>query len=202
MPPGLYEGVAVLFVDLCSYSSYVRDTADDAVVRNVLTSFYSKARNQVLDTGGVMYQFQGDALLALYGVPEGRAGYVRDTLECAQALVDIGNATSNEWQRQIDHVQSAGGVHIGVALGDLQIVSLRPFAPAPLGAIGDSINLAARLTSIAAPSEIVVSNAFFQGLPEDSQAAFEEMEALEARNIGRIKAWKLRSSLGPSMGRA
>lgn len=192
LPPRLYEGVAVLFADLCAYSSYVRDTADDAVVRNVLTSFYSKARNQVLDTGGMIYQFQGDGVLALYGVPEGRAGYVRDALECAQALVDIGNATSNEWQRQIDHVQSAAGVHIGIALGDLQIVSLRPFVPAPLGAIADSINLAARLTSIAAPSQIVVSNAFFQRLPEESQAGFAAMEPVEARNIGRVKAWRLR----------
>jgi len=40
--------------------------------------------------------------------------------------------------------------------------------------------------------EIVASNAFFQRLPEESQAAFAEMEALEARNIGRVKAWRLR----------
>jgi class 3 adenylate cyclase len=192
MPPRLYQGVAVLFADLCSYSSYVRDTADDAVVRNVLTSFYSKSRNQVLDTGGMLYQFQGDAVIALYGVPECRRGHVEDALACAQALVDIGNSTSNEWQRQIDHVQSAAGVHIGVALGDLQIVSLRPFAYAPVGAIADSINLAARLTGAAEPSEIVVSNAFFQRLPEHRQAGFQEMEPLEARHIGRVKAWRLR----------
>ena len=192
MPPRLYEGVAVVFADICSYSSYVRDTADDTVVRNVLTSFYSKARNQVLDTGGMLYQFQGDAVIALYGVPECRRGHVQDALAGAKALVDIGNSTSNEWQRQIDHVQSAGGVHIGVALGDLQIVSLRPFSHAPVGAIADSINLAARLTAAAGPSEIVVSNAFFQRLPEDELTAFQEMEPLEARNIGRVKAWRLR----------
>jgi len=191
MSPGLYEGVAVLFADLCSFSSYMRDTADDAVIRRVLTSFYLKARNQVLDTGGVIYQFQGDAVLALYGLPDHRDGYVHDALRCAQAFIDIGNSTSNEWQRQIDHVQNAAGTHIGLALGDLQIVSLRPFAHAPIGALADSINMAARLTAAAGPNEIVVSNAFFQRLPEESQNDFQEMEPMEARNIGRIKAWRL-----------
>src|SRR5262249_29389763 len=162
-PPRMYEGVAVLFADLCSYSSYMRDTSDDAIIRRVLTSFYLKARNQVLDTGGLLYQFQGDGVLALYGIPQRHQGYLGDALECAKALVDIGNSTSIEWQRHIDHVQVAAGAHVGMALGELQIVSLRPFAPAPVGAIADSINMAARLTATAGPSEIVVSNAFFQG---------------------------------------
>ena len=191
MPPGSYTGVAVLVADLCSFSSYMRDTADDAVIRRVLTSFYLKARNQVLDTGGVIYQFQGDAVLALYGLPDRRDGYVHDALRCAQAFIDIGNSTANEWQRQIDHVQSAAGTHIGLAVGDLQIVPLRPFAHAPIGALADSINMAARLTAAAGPNEIVVSNAFFQRLPEASQNDFQEMEPMEARNIGRVKAWRL-----------
>ncbi len=60
-----------------------------------------------------------------------------------------------------------------------------------MGAIADSINTAARLSSNAAPDEIVVSNALFQKLDEESQAKFQEMEPVEARNIGRIRAWKL-----------
>ena len=44
MPPGLYKNVAVLLADLSSFSSYVRDTRDDEVVGDCLTSFYSKAR--------------------------------------------------------------------------------------------------------------------------------------------------------------
>lgn len=112
-------------------------------------------------------------------------------MECAKALIDIGNSVSNEWQRQIDHLQSAGGCHIGMALSDLQVVSLRPFSRAHMGAIADSINTAARLSSAAAPDEIVVSNSLFQRFNEESQTEFRTMEPIEARNIGRIRAWKL-----------
>jgi class 3 adenylate cyclase len=190
--PRLYKGVVVIFADLSCFSSYVRDTRDDDVVRHVLTSFYSKARYQVLNYGGMLYQFLGDGVLALFGVLDRKESYVQDALECARALVDIGNSVSNEWQRQIDHLQSAGGCHIGMAIGELNIVSLRPFSRAHMGAIADSINTAARLSSNAAPDEIVVSNALFQKLPEQAQAEFREMEPVEARNIGRIRAWKLR----------
>lgn len=191
MVPGLYKSVVVIFADLSCFSSYVRDTRDDDVVRHVLTSFYSKARYQVLSYGGMLYQFLGDGVLALFGVLDRKESYVEDALECAKALVDIGNSVSNEWQRQIDHLQSAGGCHIGMAIGELNILSLRPFSRAHMGAIADSINTAARLSSNAAPDEIVVSNALFQKLDEASQAKFQEMEPVEARNIGRIRAWKL-----------
>src|SRR5262245_14461544 len=39
LPPGLYHDVVVLMADFCSYSSYVRDTRDEAVSRRSLTSF-------------------------------------------------------------------------------------------------------------------------------------------------------------------
>jgi class 3 adenylate cyclase len=191
LPPGLYRGVAVLLADLCSFSSYVRDTREDEVVRHCLTSFYSKARYQILNNGGMFYQFVGDEVIGLFGIPDRQPGCVQHALETARTLVDIGNSVSNHWQRHIDRVQESGGMHIGMALGDLQIVSLRPFSRTHMGAIGDTINVAARLTACAGPSEIVVSNSFYYELEEAAQAGFQETEPLQARNVGRIKAWKL-----------
>ena len=146
LPPGLYNGVAVVFADLSGFSSYVRDTREDDVVRHVLTMFYTKARWQVLDAGGMLYQFLGDGVIGLFGVPEHRPSYLEDALECAASLFDIGNSVSREWQRQIDREQSARGCHIGLAMGGLHIVPLRQFSSAHLGAIADSVNMAARLS--------------------------------------------------------
>jgi len=191
LPPGLYPGVAVLLADLCSFSSYVRDTPDDRIVRESLTSFYSKARYQIINNGGMLYQFVGDEVIGLFGLPDQPGGFARDALETARALVSIGNSVSHHWQRQIDRVQAAGGVHIGLAIGDLQIVSLRPFGRTHVGAVGDCINVAARLMTAAGPSEVVASNSFLQALDETSGSKFQEIEPVEARNVGRIKAWKL-----------
>ncbi len=191
--PGLYKGIVVIFADLSCFSSYVRDTREDEVVRHVLTSFYSKSRYQITSNGGMLYQFLGDGVVAFFGILDRQPHYIQDALDCAKAMVDIGKSVSNEWQRQIDHLQSASGCHIGMAIGELNIMPLRPFTRTHMGAIADSINTAARLSSAAKQDEVVISNALYQKLSEESQLEFQEMEPVEARNIGRILAWKYHS---------
>jgi class 3 adenylate cyclase len=199
-PPGLYRGVAVLFADLSSFSSFVRDTRDDAVIRQVLSAFYSKARYQVLNCGGMLYQFLGDGVIGLFGVPDSRNGCAQDALDCAKGLIDIGNSVSLEWQRSIDQLQSSGGAHIGMALGEVNVMSLRPYGRVHMGIIAESVNLSARLTAAAEAGDIVVSNTFYRSLPEEAQSAFEEMAPVEARNIGRIRAWRLKEREGNPPG--
>ena len=190
--PGLYRDVVIVNADLTSFSSYVRDTRDDHVVRDCLTAFYSKSRYQVINAGGMLYQFIGDAVIGLFGIPEADPdnSHLRRALDCALSLVDIGDSVSAKWQRQIDRVQTGSGVHIGIAIGDLQIMSMHPFSRTHMGAIGDPINMTARLHRDTKTSEIVVSNSFYQQLDLDSQAGFDELDQFEARNVGTIRAWK------------
>jgi adenylate cyclase len=197
LPPGLYHDVVILLADLCSYSSYVRDTRDEAVSRRSLTSFASKTRYRVINDGGMLYQFAGDAVVGLFGVPERDPDYLQHAVECARGLVDIGASVATGWQRQIDQIQSAAGVRVSMAVGDLQVLSLRPLSRTHMGVIGDSINTAARLNSVAGCDEIVVSNMLYQCLPDALRAEFQELAPVDAKNIGRIHAWKL----GPQMPR-
>lgn len=190
--PGLYKNVVIVMADFCSFSSYVRDTRDDEVVRYCLTSFYSKARYEILNNGGMMYQFVGDQVIGLFGFPTQTSDYLKEALECAKNLADIGTSVSHEWQRLIDRVQNSKGVHVGMAMGDVQIVYLRPCGRTRIGAVSDSVNMAARILNYASSGEIVVSNTYYQGLDEVTQADFEELEGIDARNIGKINAWKLR----------
>ena len=133
-------------------------------MRDCLTAFYAKSRHQIINAGGMLYQFLGDAVIALFGIPDRPGDYLRHALDCATSLSEIGDSVSNEWQRQIDRVQTASGVHIGMAIGDLQVMSLRPFSRAHMGCIGDSINMAARLMNVAGADDIVVSNMLYQRL--------------------------------------
>ena len=191
LTPGNYPEVVVVFADLCSYSSYVRDTRDDGVVRQSLTAFSSKSRYRVINDGGFLYQFQGDSVIGLFGVPEAGADHVVQALECARRLIDIGASVANEWQRRIDRIQSAAGVHIAMAIGTLQMLSLRPLSRTHIGGVADAINLAARLNGMAECDEIVVSNVLYQRLPHTAQQGFRELEPIDARNIGRVRAWKM-----------
>jgi class 3 adenylate cyclase len=187
---GTYSDIAVVMADISSFSAYVRDTKDDRVTQQVLTAFYSQTRHAVHEYGGMFYQFVGDEVVGLFGFPDGKPGYPAEALDCAKALLDIGASTSEHWQRRIDNVQAKHGVHVGIAMGSLNLMPLRPFARSHIGFIGDALNIAARLMDKAQPSEIVVSNTFYHALDEDLQAEFNESQPVEAKNVGNLQSWR------------
>ncbi len=188
--PGVYPNVATVIADLCSFSSFVRDTPNEEIVRRSLLTFYSAARHAVHDAGGFLYQFAGDQVIGLFGLPDSSHGTETGAFACAKALADIGQAVTDRWQRAIDRVQGSGGVHIGITVGDITLLPLRPRDQAHFGLIGDSINMSARLMSEAKTGEIIVSNSFYRGLADSDRSGFEEMEPIEAKNVGAIRNWR------------
>jgi hypothetical protein len=123
--PGVYRNVVVVLADMCSFSSFMRDTPDAEVTRESLTTFYSMARDQIINRGGMLYQFVGDEVIGMFGIPEQDEDGPTRALAVARSLLSVGASVSHHWQRHIDRVQPSGGLHIGMALGDVQIVSLR-----------------------------------------------------------------------------
>ena len=189
LPPASYPAVVVIFADLSGFSGYVRETPRARTIQDCLGAFCAKARYQIINEGGMLYQFLGDGVIGLFGIPADSTDYVDRSFDCARSLLMLGDAISNEWQRQLDRIQPVRGSHIGMALGDLQILSLRPFSRTHTGVIGDAINMAARLSGHAQPGQIVVSNIVYQRLGPSSQSLLRETEPIEAKNVGRIKAW-------------
>lgn len=47
-----------------------------------------------------------------------------------------------------------------------------------------------RLMSVAGPSEIVSGNTLYHRFPDTVQACFAELDPVDAKNMGRVKAWK------------
>lgn len=202
LEPGSHSSAVVVFADLCGFSGYVRDTPRGRTIQTALSAFCSKARYQVINDGGMLYQFLGDAVIGIFGVPDRNSDYVARAFGCARALLDIANAVSHDWQRQIDRLQPVRGAHVGMAIGELQFLPLRPFSRTHFGVIGDAINMAARLSSAAQSGEIVVSNSLRMQLPLGVQRLLQESEPIEAKNVGRIKAWKFTESKARKLGGA
>jgi class 3 adenylate cyclase len=191
LAPRVYEQTVVLMCDMCSFSSFVRDTRNSQLIRRKLTEFYSLARHAVHNAGGVIYQFVGDEVVALFGLHEPPQVAAEKALACAQGLFGIGHAVADAWQRALDRVQPSRGVHIGIAVGDLNLLPLRPFSRTHIGFIGDAINMAARLRAEAKADEAVLSNGFYRLLGDGRHAGLVELEPVEAENVGRIGAWKM-----------
>lgn len=190
LQPKMYDEAIVVMADMCSFSSYVRDTRDPAVIHRRLTEYYSLARYAVLNEGGMLYQFVGDEVVGVFGLYGSAAAATEQALRCARTLCEAGNAVSTAWQRTLDRVQPSRGVHIGVGMGPLGLLAWRPFSRTHVGFIGEPLNLAARLMGEAKSGEIMATNTFYAALEGERRALFEEVGAIEAKNVGRIQGWR------------
>ena len=190
LQPRIYDGAIVVMADMCSFSSYVRDTRDPAMIHRRLTEYYSLARYAVLNEGGMLYQFVGDEVVGVFGLYGSAAAATEQALRCVRTLCEAGNAVSTAWQRTLDREQPSRGVHIGVGMGPLGLLPWRPFSRTHVGFIGEPLNLAARLMGEAKSGEIFATNTFYEALVGDRRALFEEVGVIEAKNVGRIRGWR------------
>jgi class 3 adenylate cyclase len=190
LEPRTYREVVIVMADLCAFTSYVRDTREPTVIRRRLTEYYSLARHAVLNAGGMLYQFVGDEVVGVFGLHRPAATAVVQALACVRSLFAAGTSVSRRWQRAIDRLQPSKGVHIGLAMGDLDLMPFRPFSRTHLGFMGEALNLATRLMSEATADQAVATNTFYMAIDDTWRRAFEAIEPIEAKNVGRIQGWR------------
>lgn len=191
LAPNIYGDLVIVLADMCSFSSYVRDTEDQGLVREMMTVFYSQARQAVIDCNGMMDKFVGDEVIGIFGFPTPYSGDADDALRCARRLIDIGTSVEKHWQARIDRVQKKCGLHVGIGTGALNLMPLRAFSSSHVGFIGDAINMTARLMSVAGENEIVVSNRLYNRLRRPERSSFQAVPPVEAKNMGEVLCWRM-----------
>jgi predicted ATPase/class 3 adenylate cyclase len=144
--------VTVLFADVTGSTS-LGESIDSESQRGVMSRYFAVAQAALERHGGTIEKFIGDAVMAVFGVPD---VHEDDALRAARAAVDLqaGLATLNgELEtRWSVHLQ----VRIGVNTGD--VVSGDPAAGQTF-VTGDAVNVAARLQQAAQPGEILIGAA-------------------------------------------
>ena len=109
----------------------------------MLNRYFEHATAAILDEGGTVVQFVGDALMALFNAPARQDDHPVRAARAAlamQAAVEATAAASPGWPR------FRVGINTGPALvGNIGSTALRSF-----NAMGDAVNVAARLESVAA----------------------------------------------------
>ncbi len=127
----------VLFVDLVDSTALV-STTDPEIVRRRVDRFFEQASRCIESHGGLVEKFAGDAVMAVFGVPQAHEDdaerAVRAALEILDATKDLG-------------LEARVGVEAGeVVVGDGDSTF----------ATGEAINLAARLQQHAGAGQVLV----------------------------------------------
>jgi len=141
--------VTLLFCDV-SGSTALGERLDPEALRNVMTRYFEVARVAVGRHGGTVEKFVGDAVMAVFGIPEVRED---DALRAVRAAADLGASLALLSEELMDSVGVGLAVRTGVNTGP--VVAGSAFAGGSF-ATGDAVNTAARLEQAAAPGEILI----------------------------------------------
>jgi adenylate cyclase len=149
---GRERAVAVMFVDIRD-SSRLGEQRMPYDVFFILNRFFAEMADALRETGGYYSTFNGDGLMALYGTETGVMRGCRDAMRGAAAiearLARINAALAADLGRPL----RAG---IGIHAGDAIVGTMGPPATPILSALGDTVNVAARLEAQTKHHECVV----------------------------------------------
>jgi adenylate cyclase len=178
LPGGAEVEVTLLFADVRGSTALAERTSPQEFSA-LMARFYGTAASVVDRSDGIVDKFVGDEVMALF-LP-GLAGdsHAARAVAAAQELLrETGNDGEEPW------IPIGAGVHTGVAyVGTVGEGDARDFT-----ALGDPVNIAARLASEAGPGEILVSSgAAGAAKLETSGLARRELE-LRGRDE-KVEAW-------------
>jgi class 3 adenylate cyclase len=171
--------VTVLFSDVCGFTRLSESLPPETVVA-LLNELFTFATEIIHKRGGIIDKFIGDSVMAVWGTPESHPDNARQAVEAAMELrrwVETGN---RRWRQKWGvEVQLAMGIHTGlVVAGNLGSEKRMEYT-----VIGDAVNVAARLESMAQPGQILVSSATREKLGEEAEVLRHLGErALHGRN--------------------
>jgi class 3 adenylate cyclase/tetratricopeptide (TPR) repeat protein len=143
--------VSVLFVDLVGFTM-LAESRDSEDVRELLGRYFERARTIVERYGGTLEKFIGDAVMAVWGAPVAKEDdaerAVRAALEIVDAVAVLGHEPGAEGLR----------ARAGVVTGQAAAIE----NPGEGIVVGDRVNTAARVQSVAEPGSVFVDGTTHQ----------------------------------------
>ena len=180
--------LTVMFCDLVG-STALSTRFDPEDLRELLRAFQATCRADILEYKGFIARYMGDGILVYFGYPVA----MEDSPERA---VRAGLQILKSMKRLNAEVGKGYGVdlqvRIGVATGSVVVGDMHvgEGVAEEAGVVGETPNLAARLQSVAAPDQLVVSSATRQlvGVLFD----YEDLGKQELKGIdGLVTAWRV-----------
>ncbi|MFT4264037.1 MAG: AAA family ATPase [Nocardioides sp.] len=154
-PREVRKTVTLLFTDVTG-STALGEAMDPEVFRALMGRYFEAARAAIARHGGTVEKFVGDAVLAVFGVPE---VHEDDALRAARAAFELNQAVR---ELAADFARTHGvafAIRTGVNTGSVVAGTGRAGGSF---ATGDAVNTAARLEQAAAPGEILLGEQTWQ----------------------------------------
>ncbi len=140
--------VTVLFSDIRNFTT-LSERMDAHMVVEMLNEWFSRVNGPILDSGGTIDKYIGDAIMALFGAPVGHPDHARRALRAAAAMNEQAGLMRT-WMKQRHPDLELPGFGIGVGLHSGRAVSGNIGSPQRMEftTIGDTVNAASRIEGL------------------------------------------------------
>lgn len=168
--------IAVLFSDIRNFSATAETLAPEVLVGH-LNEYFTEMVAVIFNHDGTVNKFVGDMIMALFGAPAPLPHNERQAIEAAirmqRRLRELDNAWIGEHFR----------MGIGINAGDVVVGNIGSPQHMDYTAIGDDVNVAARLQAIAGPGQVLVS----RSVAECVRGEFEFREVGQVQVKGKSR---------------
>ena len=170
--------VSILFADLVGFTT-LSEHRDPEEVRELLSGYFERCRTLIERYGGTVEKFIGDAVMAAWGTPVAREDdaerAVRAALSLNQAVTALGEEAG------LPELRVRAGVLTGNAAVQMGTESEGMV-------LGDSVNTASRLQSIAEPGTVLVDDVTHRA--SEAAIAYEDAGVHELKGREEpVHAW-------------
>ena len=169
---------SVLFVDLVGFTP-LAEKRDPEEIRELLSLYFDRAQAIIGHYGGTVEKFIGDAVMAVWGAPvaneDDAERAVRAALEVVASVTELGIESGVELAARAGIVTGEVAITIGkVAEGMV---------------LGDTVNAASRVQSVAPPGAVLVDESTWRAA--SGAVAFSEVGTLHLKGKEEpVQAWR------------
>lgn len=150
--------LTALFADLRGFTSFSERT-DPVEVMEVLNRYFGAAVPVILQNGGTVIQFVGDALLAVFDAPQPRPDH---EYRAAKSALEMQEAIAREAGGRADAPKFRIGINTGPALvGNVGSAEMRSF-----NVVGDAVNVASRLETASEPGHVLIGASTYAAIAD------------------------------------
>lgn len=155
---GTMREITVLFADLENFTS-ISELSEPNRLLMVLNAYHTMIVQTIQEYGGTVDKFIGDGVMALYNVPLTQSDHALRAVNTALVI----QSRLASFQTQFEpmyHLKINFGIHSGTAVvGNVGAPSMMNFT-----AVGDTVNVAARLQGMSSGGQILISEVTQQAL--------------------------------------
>jgi adenylate cyclase len=135
---------SILFQDIRGFSA-LTESLDPAALLRVLNQFFTEVVAAVEAEGGMVKQFTGDGVMALFGAPRAYADHPQRAVRAALGLVGRLAVLNTQLHGQgMPPLRIGVGIHAGEVVAGL----IGPDKRVEYGVVGEPVNLASRLEEL------------------------------------------------------